>query len=190
MRCHPSVRHLFPAGQLTEHPSSYFNISAGPTIKGTQTTVHTNLHLVTDEHSIPTGEIAPFPGIPAGEPFTLGATDPDPDHCFIVNPDPATIPLDTRAQPLTKLIELSHPATKIHLEALSTEPAFQFYTGRFINVPEMDGVPARGPRSGLCIEASRYVNAINHDDWRQQVVLPKGKVWGSRTVYRAWVESG
>lgn len=146
------------------------------------------MHLVTDDHSIPTGEIKPFPGIPANEEFVLGAEEPDPDHCFVVNSDPSSIPLDTRKEPIRKLIELYHPDTKIHFEALSTEPAFQFYAGRFINVPEMDGTPARGPRSGLCVEASRYVNAVNNEAWRQQVVLKKGQTFGSRTMYRTWVE--
>lgn len=141
-----------------------------------------------DEHSIPTGEIKPFPGIPANEEFTLGPQQPDPDHCFVVNPDPSSIPLDSRKLPLKKFIELYHPNTKIHFEAESTEPAFQFYAGRFINIPEMDGMPARGPRSGMCVECSRYVNAINHDEWKHQVVLKKGELWGSRTVYRSWVE--
>lgn len=151
--------------------------------------VSTNLHQVTDDKDIPTGEIKPFPGIPANEEFTLGAQEPDPDHCFIMNDDPSSIPLDTRKEPMKRLIKLYHPNTKIHFEALSTEPAFQFYAGRSINVPEMDGMPARGPRSGLCIEASRYVNAINDERWRNMVVLKKGEVWGSRTIYRGWKEA-
>lgn len=171
---------------LTKSPS-YFNISGGPTLEGTKAKVPSNLHLPTDADNIPTGDITPYPGIPANEEFVLGASEPDPDHCFVVNADPASVPLDTRAGPMRKLIELSHPATNIHFEALSTEPAFQFYTGRHINVPEMDGMPARGPRSGMCIEASRYVNAINEDKWRHQVVLRKGQTFGSRTIYRAWV---
>lgn len=168
--------------------NSYFNISGNPTIEGTRVKVPSNLHLPVDEHSIPTGEIKPFPGIPANEEFTLGPQQPDPDHCFIVNPDPSSIPLDSRKLPLKKFIELYHPNTKIHFEAESTEPAFQFYAGRFINIPEMDGMPARGPRSGMCVECSRYVNAINRDEWKHQVVLKKGELWGSRTVYRSWVE--
>ncbi|KXT16428.1 hypothetical protein AC579_5112 [Pseudocercospora musae] len=171
---------------LTNH--SYFNISDGPTIEGTRVVVSSNLHLPVDENAIPTGAIEAYPEFNANEEFVLGAEKPDPDHCFVVNSDPSSIPLDTRSQPIKKLIELYHPSTKIHFEALSTEPAFQFYAGRFIDVPAKDGQPARGPRSGLCIEASRYVNAINHDPWRQQVVLKKGQVWGSRTVYRAWTE--
>lgn len=165
---------------------SYFNISDGPTIEGTKARVHTNLHMVTDDIDIPTGAIEPFPGIPQDEEFVLGAKEPDPDHCFVMNTDPASIPLDTRKEPMKKLIELSHPNTNIHFETLSTEPAFQFYAGRFIDVPEMDGQPARGARSGLCVEASRYVNAVNHDPWKHMVVLKKGQLWGSRTIYRAW----
>lgn len=174
------------AVSLTNH--SYFNISGGPTIEGTRAKVASNLHLVTDEHAIPTGEIKPFPGIPVNEEFVLGPDEPDPDHCFIVNTDASNIPLDTRKEPLRKLIELYHPNTKIHFEALSTEPAFQFYAGRFIDVPATDGAPARGRRSGLCIEASRYVNAINNEEWKSQVLLKKGQIWGSKTIYRAWVE--
>lgn len=150
--------------------------------------VHTNLHQPTDESDIPTGAIEPYPGIPQNEEFVFGEREPDPDHCFIMNSEPSSIPIDTRSQPLKKLCEFYHPNTKIHFEALSTEPAFQFYAGRSIDVPPMDGMPARGPRSGMCIEASRYVNAINNDKWRHMVILKKGQTFGSRTVYRGWTD--
>lgn len=148
----------------------------------------TNLHQVTDSDDIPTGEIKPYPGIEANEEFTFGPKEPNPDHCFILNDDPASVKLDTRKEPMNRLVKLYHPGSKIHFEALSTEPAFQFYAGRFIDVPEMDGMPARGPRSGMCIEASRYVNAINEDKLRHMVVLKKGDLFGSRTIYRGWSE--
>ena len=166
---------------------SYFNIGDGPTLEGTRARLSTNLHQVVDESAIPTGRIEPFPGVLANEEFTLGAQEPDVDHCFVMNTDPSSVPLDTRNQPMTKICQFYHPNTKIHLEALTTEPAFQFYTGKFINVPKIDGMPARGPRSGMCIEASRYVNATNESRWRGMVVLKKGQIWGSRTQYRAWV---
>ncbi|KAK1084869.1 hypothetical protein LTR33_002415 [Friedmanniomyces endolithicus] len=169
---------------VTNH--SYFNISDGPTLEGTVINVATNLHQVTDKDDIPTGEIKPFPGMPANEDFTLGAKEPDPDHCFILNDDPASVKIDTRKEPMQRLISLYHPGSKIHFETLSTEPAFQFYTGRGIDVPEMDGMPARGPRSGMCIEASRYVNAVNDEKLRHMVVLKKGEKFGSRTIYRGW----
>lgn len=169
---------------VTNH--SYFNISDGPTIEGTKAKISTNLHQVTNEEDIPTGEIKPFPGIPANEEFTFGPQEPNPDHCFIMNNDPASVPIDTRDLPMKRLVKLYHPRTKIHLEALSTEPAFQFYAGRFLDVPAMDGMPARPARSGMCIEASRYVNAINDENLRHMVVLKKGEKFGSRTIYRAW----
>jgi aldose 1-epimerase len=152
--------------------------------------LETNLHQVTDDASIPTGEITAYSDIVAGEEFVFGDTHPDVDHCFIISrDDPATIPADTRAQPLRKLITLTHPGTKIHLEAWSTEPAFQVYAGRYIDVAAMDGMPARGKRSGICIEASRYINAVNVPAWRPMVSLRKGMVYGSRTVYRAWEQA-
>lgn len=164
---------------------------------------------VKDENNIPTGELGLYPGIVANEEFTLGPSEPAVDHCFIVNTDLSSIPLDTRPTPLKKLCHFYHPSTKIHLEVLSTEPAFQFYTGEFVNVPSVDGVPPRGPRSGMCIEASRYINAINDERWKPMVVLKRGQIWvsnlkdlrvssrpqlslafvwqGSRTIYQAWV---
>ncbi|KAI6919059.1 aldose 1-epimerase [Hortaea werneckii] len=171
---------------VTNH--SYFNISDGPTIEGTKATVSTNLHQVTDDTDIPTGEIKPFPGMPANEEFTFGPNDPNPDHCFIMNTDPASIPIDTRKEPLKRLIKMYHPGSKIHFEALSTEPAFQFYAGKSIDVPAMDGAPARGPKAGLCLEASRYVNAINDEKLKHMVTLKKGQTFGSKTIYRGWTD--
>lgn len=139
-----------------------------------------------DEHDIPTGTIEPFPGISAGKEFVLGPVEPHVDHCMIMNDDPSSIPIDTRKEKMQKLCSFYHPSTKIHFEALSTEPAFQFYTGKHINVPETDGLPARGSRAGMCIEPSRYVDAINNDKWKSMVVLRKGQLWGSKIIYRGW----
>ena len=139
---------------------------------------------------IPTSaSTASFPGVTANKLFTLGPVEPDIDDCFVVDPSKASsIPLDTRSSPLTKLVAAYHPESKIHLEVLSTEPAFQFYTGKYIDVPAVDGVPARGPRAGFCVEPSRFVNAINVPEWRNQVLLKKGEVYGSRVVYKGWCD--
>lgn len=154
-------------------------------------TLATNLHQETDDQSIPTGAISAFPGIPVNTEFVFGAQEPDPDHCFVLPDDataPKAVPLDTRMRPLRTLLTMHHPNTRIHFEALSTEPAFQLYAGRYVNVPAMGGAPARGTRAGLCIEASRLVDAANAEDLRHTVVLRRGELWGSRTVYRGWVD--
>jgi aldose 1-epimerase len=102
--------------------------------------------------------------------------------------DPASVPLDTRTRPLKLLAAMKHLITGLHLEVHSTEPAFQFYTGKYIDVPAVGGAPARGPRSGFCVEPSRYVNAPNEPAWRGMCLLKRGQTWGSRTVYKAWKE--
>lgn len=172
--------------------SRYFNLSGAPTIEGTVVSLSTNDHLPLDAGGIPsTTTPAPFTSITPNVPFTLGATDPDIDDCFVFPSAPPT--LDTRASPLRSLVRAHHPASNIHLEVLSTEPAFQFYTGKYIDVSEVvaeendgESVGGRGARSGFCVEPSRYVDAVNVEGWRGQVVLRKGEVYGSRVVYRAW----
>ncbi|KAL1841218.1 hypothetical protein VTJ49DRAFT_7286 [Mycothermus thermophilus] len=172
---------------MTNH--SYFNLTNGPSIEGTVVTLATNVYLPVDDGGIPTGGPTVFSKVPAGgQAFTLGAQEPDIDDCFVVNEAPSTVPIDTRGLPLTKLVTAHHPASGVHLEVLSTEPAFQFYTGKYIDVPAVGGLPARGARSGFCVEPSRYVNACNVDEWKGQMLLKKGEKYGCRIVYRAWKE--
>ncbi|KAM0327229.1 hypothetical protein ACHAQA_006364 [Verticillium albo-atrum] len=175
------------AVNLTNH--SYFNLTGGPTIEGTEITLATDKYLPVDDGGIPTGGPTAFgKGIAGGKAFTLGAEEPDIDDCFVVNEAASSVPLDTRNSPLTTLVQAYHPESKVHLEVASTEPAFQFYTGKYIDVPAVGGLPARGKRSGFCVEPSRYVNAVNVDEWRGQSVLKKGEVYGARVVYRGWSE--
>ena len=141
---------------------------------------------VTDDNDIPTGSIGSFPGIEADRQFTLGATEPDIDHCFVLDPKNPEVPIDTRSRSLQKQVTLSHPNTNLHLEVLSTEPAFQFYTGKYIDVAATDQTPARGARAAICIEPSRYINAINVPEWRNQVLVKKGQTYGAKNVYKAW----
>ena len=96
------------------------------------------------------------------------------------------MPIDTRSLPLQKLAAFYHPERKIHLEVHSTEPAFQFYTGKYIDVPAVGDLPARRARSGFCVEPSRYVNAINVPEYKPMMVLKKGEKYGAKIVYRGW----
>ncbi|CAO2656374.1 Nn.00g051770.m01.CDS01 [Neocucurbitaria sp. VM-36] len=169
---------------MTNH--SYFNLSGGSTIAGTEVSLITNKYQVVDDGGIPTGPIEEYPGVTPQKTFTLGEKEPDIDDCFVVNTDPKSIPIDTRSSPLNKVASFYHPESKIHLEISTTEPAFQFYTGKYIDVPAAGDVPARGARSGFCVEPSRYVNAINVPEYRSTMVLKKGEKYGSKTIYRGW----
>lgn len=139
-----------------------------------------------DDGGIPTGPIEEYPGVKPNTKFTLEEKEPDIDDCFIVNTNPSSIPLDTRPSPLQKVAFFYHPDSKIHLEVYTTEPAFQFYTGKYIDVPAVDGLPARSARSGFCVEPSRYVDAVNIPEAKATMVLKRGEKYGSRIVYRAW----
>ncbi len=139
-----------------------------------------------DDALIPTGAIEDFPGVEAEKPFVLGPTEPDIDHCFVVDAATADFPIDTRQRPLKPLISVSHPKTKLHLDIFSTEPSFQFYTGAHIKSAATAETPARGSRAGFCVEAARFINAVNEPEWRNQVVLKRGSTWGAKTVHKAW----
>ncbi|KAI1074010.1 galactose mutarotase-like protein [Whalleya microplaca] len=173
---------------MTNH--SYFNLTGGPTIEGTEVQLCTPSHLPLDATGIPTTGPTTFSKVATSAPFTLGAQEPDFDDCFVVDAaaSPSSVPIDTRGLPLTKLASAHHPESKIHLEVYSTEPAFQFYTGKWIDVPQVDGVGARGSRSAFCVEPSRFVNAYNVEDWKSQVLLKKGEKYGARIVYKGWKE--
>jgi aldose 1-epimerase len=169
---------------MTNH--SYFNLSGGPTITGTEVNLITNKYQVVDDGGIPTGPIEEYPGVSAKKTFTLEEKEPDIDDCFVANTDPSSIPIDTRSSPLQKLASFYHPESKIHLEIHSTEPAFQFYTGKYIDVPAVGDVPARGARSGFCVEPSRYVNAVNVPEYKSMMTLKKGEKYGTKIMYRGW----
>lgn len=149
-------------------------------------TLCTNKYLPVDTGGIPTAGPAPYSNIEPNRAFILGAEEPDIDDCFITNEDPISVPMDSRNLPLTTYVKAFHPESKIHLEVSATEPAFQFYTGKYINVPEVAGAPARGKRSAFCVEPSRYVNACNVDGWKGMMILKKGQKYGCRIVYKTW----
>jgi aldose 1-epimerase len=153
-------------------------------------TLATNTYLPVDDGGIPhDATIGTYgKGVHPNQAFTLGPTEPDIDDCFISNTDLKSIKIDTRSEPLAKQVSAYHPESGIHLEVLSTEPAYQFYTGKYIEIPDLPGRKASKPRSGFCVEPSRYVNAVNQPEWRDQVVLKKGEKYGARIVYRAWKE--
>lgn len=171
---------------MTNH--SYFNLSGDPTIGGTEVTLSASQYLPVDGTSIPTSGPSAFPGVEVGKTIALGAEAPAFDNCFTTTADPASVPIDTRQQPLQLHVAASHPKTGIRLQVLSTEPSFQFYTGDFTDVPAVEGAAARGARSAFCCEPGRWVNAANMPEWKGMTLLKKGETYGARIVYKAWAE--
>lgn len=174
--------------KMLRRQHSYFNLGDSETITGTRAVLSTAEHLPVDSTGIPISTTtAPYQGVTANTPFTLGLTEPDIDDCFVLNTDPSSIHLDTRPQSLQICARFYHPTTKIHLDVLTTDPAFQFYTGKYIDIAARpDGSPARVARAGFCVEPSRYVNAANVNEWKGMTVIKKGQVYGSKIVFKAW----
>ncbi len=79
----------------------------------------------------------------------------------------------------------------ICLEAFTTEPAIQLYSGNFIQFDPVkcgkNGIcyPKNG---GLCMEAQHYPDSVNHPHFPSTVLRP-GEVYTQRTMYRFKTEN-
>ncbi|KAG7660420.1 GAL10 [[Candida] subhashii] len=158
---------------MTNH--TYFNITGDETTDGTEVKLASDIMMEVDAKSLlPTGNFIKNEKVTVGKPIVMDK-DAFFDYCFIG--DEAGCGIDTRSLPLKAHFECVHPKTTTKLTVSSTEPAFQFYTG--------DGVNTKGfgKRSGFCLEPSRFVNAINHKEWADQVILKKGEVYGTTIKY-------
>ncbi|KAF9433418.1 hypothetical protein BGZ76_009487 [Entomortierella beljakovae] len=130
------------------------------------------------------------------------------DHFFpaqlaLDKPDDYRLCNDVHRKKLTTLVKVYSPESGIHMSMASTEPGFQLYTANTYqlapnqfdtNPSEQDNVDprfshvgkARGgylPHSGFCLETSRFPDAINHPQWRDQVVLNQGETYESITTF-------
>ncbi len=169
VRNHDSV----PAAiSMTNH--SYFilgGIDNRKNITGTLIKLHTNKYMDCDSNNHPTGKF----GSIKDTTFELGETDPQFDNCFVL--DGVKHSLDSRSKKLVTFAEASYK--QLTLKASSTQPAFQFYTGDFVDTGK------HGKRAGFCLESGSFINAINSDDpnIKNSVTLKNGEVYGSRTSY-------
>ncbi|EPY51055.1 UDP-glucose 4-epimerase/aldose 1-epimerase [Schizosaccharomyces cryophilus OY26] len=157
---------------LTNH--SYWNLSDGETIDGTILKLASDKYLKVDPKTLlPSGEITQ-----STQPLTKSielVPDVSFDNCFIVGE--SDFALDTRSRELKAIAEASHPSTSIKISVASTEPAFQLYTGDNVDID-----PFRA-RAGFCVEAGRYLSAINYLPWSKQVLLHKGEFYGSKLMF-------
>ncbi|RLV93060.1 Bifunctional protein gal10 [Spathaspora sp. JA1] len=158
---------------MTNH--TYFNLTDEENTNGTDVKLASDIMMEVDPSSLlPTGKFIKNEKVTPNEPITLD-DDAFFDYCFIR--DEAGCGIDTRSLPVVPVFEAVHPKTTTKLTVLTTEPAFQFYTG--------DGVNTKGfgKRAGFCLEPSRFVNAPNHKEWADQVTLRKGEVYGTIIKY-------
>ena len=141
---------------------------------------------VIDSRSIPTGEHAPVSGTPMDftEEKTIGreiGADFEQlkltggyDHNFI---------LDRTGEGQQLFAAVKGDQTGIVMEAYTDLPAFQFYTGNFVDhVKGKDGAVYE-KRSGFCLESQYIPNAVNEEK-EEKPILKAGETYDTTTTYK------
>jgi len=190
---------------LTNH--TYFNLNGvfseeSSTILDNVVLMKASKYLEIDDALIPTGVVAPTKGtlLDFSEPHSIGERTHQVvpngyDHCYVLDDDATKFRINP--QQLEKAVEVFAPQTGIKMTMKTTEPAFQLYTGSKIvdghkpKSTQSTNVSVKiGSYSGFCLEAQRYPDAINKDQWRKQVVLSGGHEYKQTTIYQFEISNG
>ena len=176
---------------LTNHV--YLNLSGAPTILDHIVQLNADFFTATDKALIPTGELATVRGtaLDFTQPQRIGARIADAsapiafaggyDHNFVLN---------GRAGDLHWAARVTEPTTGRVLEAFTTEPAIQLYTGNFLDgsVKGKGGKPVL-KRGAFCLETQHYPDSPNHSNFPSTILNP-GETYATVTVYRAFAVNG
>ena len=179
-------------GDTVFNPSNhtYFNLSGHDSggVEGQYIKLYASRYTPTAPGSIPTGEIAPVEGTPMdlrtaqpigahiGDPFDQLVMARGYDHNWVIDGcDGKTVVPAARAW---------SPETGICLEAATTQPGVQFYTGNYVGgCPAGKGGAAYGDRYGFCLETQCFPDSPNKPNFSPWV-LRAGSEYRSGTVYR------
>ena len=172
---------------LTNH--SYFNLSGAgdPNIGDHLLTINADYYLPTDNTAIPYGPKEKVEGTPMdfSSPHEVGERINDDfeqlifgkgyDHTYILNKTENELSFCARC---------ISPKTGIVMDAFTTEPGVQLYTGNWMT-GNMEGKNGqRYPiRAALCLETQHFPDSPNKPDYPSTELRP-GEVFESQTVYK------
>ena len=176
---------------FTNH--TYFNLNGCGDILGHTLTLCADRYTEGDAETLPTGRIAKVTGTPMdfragrvigediGSDFEQLRLAHGYDHNFVLNGD---------AGSLRKMAAARGDRSGIRMEAFTTQPGVQLYTGNFV---DRDPVPfgkggVRYPRfGGFCLESQHFPCSPNFPDFPTTVLRP-GEEYRETTVYRFFSE--
>ncbi len=172
---------------LTNH--SYFNLNGGGDVLSHTLRLFASRFTECDGETLATGRILPVDGTPldfrAGKPLGDGIDDPCPQIAFCRGFDHNYL-IDGADGALRRFAEAAGDKTGITLEAETTQPAFQLYTGNWIDgdtAPCGKGGVRYPRRGGFCLETQHCPCSPNFPQF-PTVVLRPGETYAQETVYR------
>jgi aldose 1-epimerase len=176
---------------LTNH--TYFNLRGLhnkelTTILGHEMTMMAKRYTPSDDTLIPTGEIKDVAGTPYDftKPEKIGA------RIDQLKGDPAkkdpggydlNYVLDSGGKELALATRVYDPETGRVLEALTTEPGMQFYTGNFLDGTVKGKGVVYKKHYGFCLEAEHFPDSPNKPKFPSTELTPE-KEYRQTTIYR------
>lgn len=176
---------------LTNH--SYFNLSGAgdPYIGDHLLTINADYYLPTDNTAIPYGPKEKVEGTPMDfrTPHEVGARINDNfeqlifgkgyDHTYILNKENNELSFCARCV---------SPKTGIVMEAYTTEPGVQLYTGNWMTGNFVAKNGQRYPeRAALCLETQHFPDSPNKPEYPTTILRP-GETFESKTIFKFSVE--
>ncbi|MBO4571822.1 MAG: galactose-1-epimerase [Bacteroidales bacterium] len=176
---------------FSHHPFFCLRGEGNGSVEEYQMYIKASNFLPIDSQSIPTGEIRPVEGTPFDfrTPHAIGARIGDDDeqlkngrgydHNWCIDKESDGVELVCRVY---------DPLSGRFVEVLSDQPGLQVYSGNFFEGTEA-GANGNilGFRSSLALEAQRYPDAVNHENFTP-VILRPGETYTHTTVYRFGVK--
>ena len=173
---------------LTNH--CYFNLNGqdGSTILDHRVQMNSSYFTEYDDTFAQTGKIIPVENTPLdfrNEQVVNDRFNDDYRQLRICTGYDHNMILDGENGTLKPIGTIKSDKTGICVEAFTTEPAIQFYSGNYMHFDPVSNSKSgsKYPKNGgICFEAQHYPDSMNHKNF-PNVVLRPGEVYKQKTVY-------